>query len=295
MAMTKHQFESKKFRVKEDSKVELGKLSTKAGKEFSKKEQSVEALSADNEYLSECQERLYAEGKRSLLVILQGMDASGKDGTIRHVMHGINPQGCRVHSFGPPNNEELLHHFLWRPMRFLPGRGMISIFNRSYYEEVIVVRVHPQFLEPQKLPPYKKLGELWKSRYKEIRTFEETMVEGGTTILKFFLHISRDEQKARLLERLLQPEKAWKFNPRDLEERKRWSEYQEAFEDAISATSTKSAPWFIIPADDKWYARAVVADIIASELERLDLEYPKVTKANQANFEKYIEQLKRDE
>jgi polyphosphate kinase 2 (PPK2 family) len=179
-------------------------------------------------------------------------------------------------------------------MRFMPERGMITIFNRSYYEEVMVVRVHPEFLEAQRLPPYKKLGDLWKKRYKEIRTFEETIVSSGTSVLKFFLHVSREEQKAQLMERLLEPEKRWKFNARDLDERGKWNEYRAAFEDAISETSTKTAPWYIIPADDKWYARAAIADIIAAHLESLDLEYPKVTKEDEAQYALLLERLKND-
>jgi PPK2 family polyphosphate:nucleotide phosphotransferase len=222
------------------------------------------------------------------------MDASGKDGTVRHVISGVNPQGCRIFGFRAPNAEELQHHFLWRPMRFLPAHGLISIFNRSYYEEVIVVRVHPEFLGPQNLPPYKNLGELWNRRYEEIRMFEQTLVNSGTSVLKFFLHVSQDEQKARMLERLTQPAKRWKFNERDLEERKLWDKYQEAIEDALPATSTKSAPWYVIPADDKWYARAAIADIIATHLESLDLEYPKVSEQDEAKFALLAEQLKNE-
>lgn len=282
--MTKHRFEHKKFRVKEGDRIDLSKISTKAGGEFAKKDQGEAALEADNLALRAAQDRLFAAGRRSLLVILQGMDASGKDGTVRHVMGGVNPQGCRVEGFRAPNADEVKHHFLWRPMRYLPARGMISIFNRSYYEEVIVVRVHPQFLEPQNLPPYKKLSDVWKRRYEEIRSFEETLVNSGTSVLKFFLHISKEEQKRRLIDRLSQVEKRWKFNPGDLEERKLWDKYVDAIEDALPATSTKSAPWYIVPADDKWYARAVVADLIAQHLESLDLEYPKLSDEDVAQF-----------
>jgi PPK2 family polyphosphate:nucleotide phosphotransferase len=289
--MNKHRFEARKFRVKEGESISLTKISTKAGDELTKKSDAVEALQADSAALQEAQNRLFASSQRSLLVILQGMDAAGKDGTIRHVMSGVNPQGCRIYGFRAPNAEELQHHFLWRPMRFLPPRGMISIFNRSYYEEVLVVRVHPEFLTPQNLPPYKKLSEVWKRRFQEIRVFEDTLVNSGTSVLKFYLHISQDEQKQRLLERLQQPEKRWKFNERDLEERKLWKKYQEAVEEALPATSTKSTPWYVIPADDKWYARAAIADIIASHLESLDLEYPKVSKEDEAKFEALAKQL----
>lgn len=290
----KHRFQHKKFRVKEGSKINLSEISTQAGKEFNGKPEGLAALSADNEDLNEAQSRLYASGERALLIILQGMDAAGKDGVIEHVMHGINPQGCRVHGFKAPNEEELQHHFLWRPMRFLPARGMVTIFNRSYYEEVMVVRVHPEFLEPQKLPPVKKLNDLWKKRFEEIRAFEETLVDSGTSVLKFFLHVSKEEQKSRLMERLIDPNKRWKFNERDLDERQLWSEHQAAFEEAISATSTKKAPWYIIPADDKWYTRAAIADIIVGHVESLNLAYPKVPKSQEPHFASMIQRLENE-
>ncbi len=292
--MAEHRFEPKKFRVKENEPLNLGKLSTKAGDELLKKEDGVEALRVDNSSLQEAQNKLFAANRQSLLVILQGMDAAGKDGTVRHVMNGVNPQGCRIHSFRAPNTEELQHHFLWRPMRFLPAKGMIAIFNRSYYEEVMVVRVHPEFLTPQNLPPYKKLEDVWMRRYEEIRAFEETLVHSGTSVLKFYLHISRETQKERLMERLTQPDKRWKFNERDLEERKLWKQYQEAAEEALPATSTKATPWFVIPADDKWYARAAVADIIAGHLESLDLQYPTVSAEDETKFAALAERLKQD-
>jgi len=291
VAMSTHRFEAKKFRVKEGDSIKLSKISTKAGNELAQKVDGIESLATDNASLQEAQNRLFAAGRRSLLIILQGMDASGKDGTVRHVINGVNPQGCRIHSFRAPNSEDVQHHFLWRPMRFLPPRGMISIFNRSYYEEVIVVRVHPEFLTPQNLPPYKKLGDVWKNRFEEIRIFEQTLVNSGTSVLKFFLHVSRDEQKRRLLERMTQPDKRWKFNARDLEERKLWSEYQEAIEDVLPATSGKSTPWYIIPADDKWYARAAIADLIAGHLESLDLEYPKVSVEEESKLLALAKQL----
>ncbi len=290
--MSKHSFDAKKFRVKEGDSVKLSKISTKAGADLPKKADGIESLMDDNAALQEAQNRLFASSQRSLLIILQGMDASGKDGTVRHVISGVNPQGCRIYSFRAPNTEEVQHHFLWRPMRFLPARGMISIFNRSYYEEVIVVRVHPEFLEPQNLPPVKKPMDLWKQRFEEIRVFEQTLVNSGTSVLKFYLHVSRDEQKARLLERLTQPDKRWKFNERDLEERKLWNKYEEAAEDVLSATSSKSTPWYVIPSDDKWYARAAVADIIAKHLDSLDLAYPSVSPEDEAKFEEFAKQLR---
>jgi PPK2 family polyphosphate:nucleotide phosphotransferase len=292
--MHNHRFNPKKFFVEPESKLRLAKISSDSGDELSGKSQGVEALEADIQSLQEAQERLYASNRRALLVILQGMDTAGKDGIIRHVLRGVSPMGCRVHSFRAPNTEELEHHFLWRPMRFLPPKGVMAIFNRSYYEEVLVVRVHPKFLGPQNLLPYRNLDDLWQRRYREMRSFEKTLVDSGTSVLKFYLHISRNEQRKRLLERLQDPSKHWKFNPGDLEERKLWPQYIEAFEDALSHTSTPEAPWYVIPADDKWYARATVADIIAAHLESLDLEFPEVSKEVSAQFENYSKAL-RDE
>ncbi|MBU6236956.1 MAG: polyphosphate kinase 2 family protein [Planctomycetes bacterium] len=292
--MHNHRFNAKKFFVEPESKLKLAKISSASGDELSDKKQGVAALEADIESLQEAQERLYASNRRALLVILQGMDTAGKDGIIRHVLRGVSPMGCRVHSFRAPNTEELEHHFLWRPMRFLPPKGVMAIFNRSYYEEVLVVRVHPKFLGPQNLLPYKNLDDLWQRRYREMRSFEKTLVDSGTSVLKFYLHISRNEQRKRLLERLQDPSKHWKFNPGDLEERKLWPQYIEAFEDALSHTSIPEAPWYVIPADDKWYARAAVADIIAAHLESLDLEFPEVSKEVSTQFENYSKAL-RDE
>ncbi len=218
----KHRFQSKKFRVAEGEKIRLRKISTEAGKELADKERAAEAIAADVTFLQEAQQKLFASASHSLLIIFQGMDASGKDGVVRHVMNGVNPQGCRVYSFKAPNSEDLQHHFLWRPMRFLPERGMISIFNRSYYEEVLVVRVHPDFLKPQRIPKLKDLDELWEQRFEEIKNFERMLVQSGTSVLKFFLHVSRGEQKKRMLERLSDPTKYWKFNERDLVERSLW-------------------------------------------------------------------------
>ena len=292
--MNMHRFDPQKFCVKEGESLRLSKIPTKAGNELEGKAQGREALDADLKQLQESQERLFANGQRSLLVILQGMDTSGKDGIIRHVFRGLNPQGCRVIGFKAPNSEELGHHFLWRPMRYLPPKGLVSIFNRSYYEEVLVVRVHPKFLDAQNLMPYKKLSDLWKRRYEEIRMFEQTLVESGTSVLKFYLHISPAEQRKRLLERLDVAEKHWKFNAGDLQERKLWKQYEEAFEEALPATSTEQAPWYVIPSDDKWYARAAVADLISGHLDKLDLEYPKVSPEELAKYKSYIEELKQE-
>ncbi|MGH2571235.1 MAG: PPK2 family polyphosphate kinase, partial [bacterium] len=214
----------------------------------------------------------------SVLVCLQAMDAAGKDGTIKHVMTGVNPQGVQVFAFKAPSPEELDHNFLWRYMRALPERGRIGIFNRSYYEDVLVVRVHPELLERQKLPPGKRGESFWRDRYEDINAFERHLVRNGTVILKFFLNVSKDEQKKRFLERLDNTEKHWKFSTADLAERAHWDEYVEAFEEALSATSTEWAPWYVVPADNKWVTRAVIADILTSSIRDLGLEAPKVSK-----------------
>lgn len=293
--MSTHRFDPEHFRVKDGEKVRLSNISTDAFKAvLPSKTQGVEALDQDIDTLQKAQERLYAGNRRSLLVILQGMDTAGKDGIVRHVLRGVSPLGCRVHSFRAPNSEELEHHFLWRPMRFLPPKGMIAIFNRSYYEEVLVVRVHPKFLDAQNLVPYESLDALWHRRFQEIRAFEKTLVDSGTSVLKFFLHISKKEQRKRLLERLENPEKNWKFNAGDLEERKLWNQHAEAIEGALSHTSTKEAPWFVIPADDKWFARAAVADILANHLESLELEFPQISKEETTKFASYAQALKNE-
>ena len=292
----KHRFDLRGFEVKPGSSVKLGKWSTKAGKELLAKDFADEALAADVAALQNAQDRLFASNKFSLLVILQGMDGSGKDGAIRHVMSGVNPLGCRAYAFKAPNETELKHHFLWRPAAVLPERGMISLFNRSYYEEVLVVRVHPKFLEPQRLPQLKSLKpksleKLWKQRFREINAFERSLVNNGTLVVKFFLHISPAEQKQRLLERIKQPEKNWKFNPGDLDERALWPAYMTAFEEALSATSTAWAPWHVIPADNKWYARAAIADIIAAKLESLNFKYPEITDEQRELYQKLAKKL----
>jgi len=221
------------------------------------------------------------------------MDAAGKDGLVKHVMSGINPQGCQVFSFKRPSDEEVGHDFLWRYVKSLPPRGRIGIFNRSYYEEVLVVRVHPEWLERQKLP-LKHRGLLWQHRYQEINQFERHLTRNGTVILKFFLHISKKEQKRRLLERLENPAKHWKFSEADIAERAYWPQYVEAYEDALSATSTKHAPWHIIPADHKWVARSLVSAILTHTIQGLDLEFPRLTKERRAALAKAKRQLEQE-
>jgi PPK2 family polyphosphate:nucleotide phosphotransferase len=225
--------------------------------------------------LTEIQQMLYADNTHSLLIIFQAMDAAGKDGTIKHVMSGVNPQGCQVFSFKKPSDEELDHNFLWRYMKCLPERGRIGIFNRSYYEDVLVVKVHPELL--QNLPDGKRGKSFWEARYEDINTFERHLERNGTVILKFFLNVSKKTQKERFMERLDRPEKNWKFSVSDVAEREHWGDYMDAYEDAINATSTEWAPWHIIPADHKWATRALIADIITSTLRDLDLKFPEVT------------------
>jgi PPK2 family polyphosphate:nucleotide phosphotransferase len=243
-------------------------------------------LAADAKRLGELQERLYAEDKWSVLIVLQGMDTAGKDGVIEHVMAGVNPQGCIVHAFKAPSAEEIDHDFLWRSAVRLPERGRIGIFNRSHYEEVLVVRVHPELLARQKLPPSLMGKAIWEHRFKSIRSFERHLARNGTIVLKFFLHISREEQRQRLLARLDEPAKRWKFSAGDIAERKLWDKYIAAYEDAIRATSRDYAPWHVVPADSKPFARLVVARAIVDALSRLDLKYPKVDAAALKEMEK---------
>jgi PPK2 family polyphosphate:nucleotide phosphotransferase len=240
------------------------------------KPRAKQALAAGVAALAELQDKLYAQDKWAVLLIFQAMDAAGKDGAIKHVMSGVNPQGCQVTSFKSPSAEELDHDFLWRCMKVLPNRGEIGIFNRSYYEEVLVVRVHPEFLSSQKLPSELVTKKIWKERYQDIRNFERYLTRNGVVIRKFFLHVSRGEQKRRFLERLENPEKHWKFSPADLAERKLWDAYMEAYEDMIRNTATKDAPWYVVPADNKWFTRVVVAAAVIDALSSLGLEYPEV-------------------
>jgi PPK2 family polyphosphate:nucleotide phosphotransferase len=243
------------------------------------KPRAKEALANGVEALTHYQEKLYADDKRALLVIFQAMDAAGKDGAIKHVLSGVNPQGCQVHSFKAPSSEELDHDYLWRSMKVLPNRGQIGIFNRSYYEEVLVVRVHPLLLEKQKLPPELVTRNIWQERFEDIRNFERYLTRNGVVILKFFLHLSKKEQKRRFLERLNNPHKHWKFALGDIAERQFWDQYMAAYEDMIRHTATKDAPWYVVPADNKWFTRVVVAAAISLALAELDLQFPELDKA----------------
>lgn len=278
MARNDHRLDHAPFIVKPGSKkFSLDDHDPRYSAGFDSKDDARQALLDDTSALSDAQKRLWASKEFSLLIILQAMDAAGKDGAIKHVMTGVNPQGCDVHAFGPPSDEERLHHFLWRPNRFLPERGRISIFNRSYYEEVLVVRVHPKWLDKQWTPIHlrgKPLEDRWKSRFKDINEYEHRLHRHGLIIIKFFLNLSYDEQRDRLLQRLDNPDKNWKFNEADLAERAHWKDYRKAYRDMLAATSTEDAPWYVIPADRKWFARAAIADVITSRINELKLDFP---------------------
>jgi PPK2 family polyphosphate:nucleotide phosphotransferase len=235
-----------------------------------------QALAMGIEALAKLQDMLYAQDRLAVLVIFQAMDAAGKDGTIKHVMSGVNPQGCQVYSFRAPNDEDLDHDFLWRCVKCLPERGRIGIFNRSYYEEVLVVRVHQELLERERLPVTASPEEIFEGRYTDIRHFERYLGRNGIVVLKFFLHVSKKEQKKRLLERLENPQKYWKFSGADVKERDYWNEYMDAYETMVRRTATKDAPWYVVPADNKWFTRAVVAAAIIDALGSLDLHYPEI-------------------
>jgi len=253
--------------------------------ELKDKRQAQGLLEEGNELLSSMQEKLYAQDRWALLLIFQGMDAAGKDGAIKHVMSGVNPQGCQVASFKSPSNEELDHDYLWRIHKVIPERGRIGIFNRSYYEEVLVVRVHPTFLRAQKLPERLITKHIWDKRYEDINLFERYLTRNGVVIRKFFLHLSKEEQKKRFLERLEDSKKNWKFSMADVQERTFWKDYQEAYEEMIQRTATKHAPWFVIPADNKWFTRAAVAAATIEALNELDLTFPDVDKAKKKELE----------
>ena len=229
--------------------------------------------------LAELQDKLYAQDKWAVLLIFQAMDAAGKDGAIKHVMSGINPQGCQVYSFKSPSSEDLDHDYLWRCMKSLPNRGHIGIFNRSYYEEVLVVRVHPEFLAKQKLPPSLMDKKIWEDRFEDIRNFEQYLTRNGVIVRKFFLHVSKKEQKRRFLDRIDDPLKNWKFSSNDANERDFWDDYMQAYEEMIQETATKDAPWYVVPADNKWFTRVVVGAAVIETLDSLDLAYPKVDEA----------------
>jgi PPK2 family polyphosphate:nucleotide phosphotransferase len=267
----------KRFRIDQPDKFHLSDCDPAEchGLTIDKKE--AKAMLAEGiEQLADLQQRLYAADSWSVLIILQAMDAAGKDSVIKHVMAGLNPQGVEVHPFKQPSVEELDHDFLWRAARRQPERGRIGIFNRSYYEEVLVVRVHPELLDQQKLPAASKGKDIWQHRFDDICNFERHLARNGTLVLKFFLHVSKDEQRKRFLDRIDEPAKRWKFSMADVKERKLWDKYQDAYEDMIRHTSRADAPWYVVPADNKWFTRMVIAGVLVRELRALDLDYPKI-------------------
>jgi PPK2 family polyphosphate:nucleotide phosphotransferase len=275
-----------RFRVPPGTTVKLKDYPTDETEPFVDKSEAQEKLAADVAKLADLQSKLYAQNTFALLIVLQGIDASGKDGTIKHVMSGINPAGCQVTSFKVPSAEELDHDYLWRYGRGLPRRGDIGIFNRSYYEEVLVVRVHPELLAIEHIHSSKKRDKLWANRFEEINSFEHYLEENGIEVLKFFLHLSKEEQKKRFLDRLDSPDKNWKFSEGDVKERSFWDDYQRAFEDMLSNTSSKDAPWHIIPADRKWFTRVAVSDIVVSKLESMNLAYPTLDPAQKESLQR---------
>lgn len=276
-----------------DNSFKYAEAATKPPSQAPKKKECKELLSARVKELEELQRILYAHDYHSILLIFQAMDAAGKDGTIRSVLSGVDPAGCQVHSFKQPSAEELDHDFLWRTSCRLPERGKIGVFNRSYYEEVLVVRVHPEYLQTQKIPKVTNLDELWQHRYESIRNHEQHLAHNGTVILKFWLNVSKEEQGQRFLDRLNEPEKNWKFSAADVKERGYWDDYMHAYEQALNETSRPWAPWYAIPADDKDYMRLKVVEIIVESLQKLDLHYPKVKPEDKARFDEARELLEK--
>src|SRR5499426_3314295 len=276
---------SKPFRITDDS-FRLKDIDPADTLKFTSEDKphAKEALAMGVSVLAELQDMLYAQDRWAVLLIFQAMDAAGKDGVVKHVMSGVNPQGCQVFSFKVPSPEELDHDYLWRCLRHLPERGRIGIFNRSYYEETLVVRVHRNFLEKQKLPPELVTKDIWNERFQDIRSFERYLTRNGVVIRKFFLHVSNKEQKKRFLERIQEPEKNWKFSANDAKEREHWDEYMEAYEDMIRNTATKRAPWYVVPADNKWFTRVVVAAAVIDALSSLDLTYPTISDAKRKDL-----------
>lgn len=272
--------ETTRFRVRPGRDVSLRRCDPRDTGPYKSKQKATRQLDADIARLVALQEQLYAQDRWSVLLIFQAMDAAGKDSAIKHVMSGLNPQGTQVFAFKRPSDEELDHDYLWRTTQALPERGRIGIFNRSYYEEVLVVRVRPEILARQKLPASLVSRRLWAERFEDINAFERYLSRNGTLIRKFFLHVSQDEQRKRFLERLDDPAKNWKFAAADLDERDRWNDYMRAYEQALSKTSTEEAPWFIVPADHKWFTRLVIARLVVEALESLDLRFPKATRAH---------------
>ena len=278
------------FKAVSGEKVDLTKYPTDYTGKLKSKEEAEDDLKKNIEKMSNLQDKLYADNRYSLLIIFQAMDAAGKDGAIKHVMSGLNPQGTQVYSFKQPSTEELDHGYLWRISKALPERGRIGIFNRSHYEEVLVVRVH-DLVKHQKLPKEFISDDIWKERFTQIKNFEKYLYYNGTRVIKFFLHISKEEQKQRFLKRLEKQEKNWKFSAADLKEREYWDDYQKCYEQAVSATSTKYAPWYIIPSDKKWFARLAISEVIVKTLSSLKLSYPKLDEEQLKKLDEYKKAL----
>ncbi len=283
-----------RFRLRDFDPHDTGPFAEDDGDLAADRSRAKKLLGESVKWLAEQQDVLYAQDRWSVLLVFQAMDAAGKDGTIKHVASGINPQGVHVVSFKQPSAEELDHDWMWRSWRALPPRGHIGIFNRSYYEEVLVVKVHPQILAGQKLPPEVAGDDVWARRYRDIRHFERYFADNGTVVLKFFLHVSKDEQKRRFLSRLDEPEKHWKFSAGDVRERRHWDDYQRAYEDAIRETAAEHAPWYVVPADHKWYTRLVVASAVVDAIAGLELRYPQVDAAQRKELAKSREELEKE-
>jgi PPK2 family polyphosphate:nucleotide phosphotransferase len=269
-----------KYKIEYNSDLKLSDIKTNETGTFGSKDEAIKLLAENVERMTDLQSKLFAQDKYALLIIFQAMDTAGKDGSIKHVMSGLNPQATRVHSFKQPSGEELDHDYLWRASKNLPERGLIGIFNRSYYEDVLVVRVHDLVKDTQ-MPKEFITGDIWKDRYRQIRDYEKYLFENGTVILKFFLHISKDEQKERLLERIDDKTKNWKFSAGDINERKYWGDYQRYYQETISETSTKQAPWYVIPSNKKWFAHLMISEIIVKTMESLKIEYPVIGEEQQ--------------
>jgi len=288
----------KKYKVKTNKSLRLSTIDTHSGlRPLNKKELKIK-LAKNIEEISKLQLKLFAENRQSLLIILQGMDSAGKDGTIKHIMSGVNPQGVLIHSFKHPSNLELEHDYLWRHAQKLPEHGQITIFNRSHYENVIISKVHPELILAERLPGIKNIDNIdkdfWKNRYEQINYFEKNTIENGTSILKFFLHLSKKEQRNRFLERINNKKKHWKFSSNDITERKFWTDYQNAYEQAFKHTSTKAAPWYIIPADDKWYAHLLIGKIILEKLRSMNPSFPPIDKKEKELMKRAKEKLQHE-
>ncbi len=279
--MKSKQLNTDLFKVQANQKIRLKNYDPASCNGFTNRKEADHQLKQDIKELADLQYQLYAENKRSVLIVFQAMDAAGKDGSIRHVFSGLNPQGCKVYSFKSPSANELDHDYLWRHYNKLPPRGEIGIFNRSHYENVLITRVHPKFILNENLPEIHSVdditAEFWERRYRQIRDFEQTLTENGTTVIKFFLHLSKSEQKKRFMERIRKPEKNWKFSSADIHERQYWDDYQLAYEQAMSATSTDKAPWYIIPADNKWFTHVAIGNIIVDTLQQMNIQMPEVS------------------